>query len=92
MNNRRTKDAIPAMAFDWWNYGGITRDVLLVKTPRTFIKDYFIQLDKTLQTASSRACIFQIKKAGEKVTVAIPGLKINAELTTDDKKEGRKPY
>ena len=46
VNNRRTKDAIPAMAFDWWNYGGITRDVLLVKTPRTFIEDYFIQLDK----------------------------------------------
>ena len=28
VNNRRTKDAIPALAFDWWNYGGITRDVL----------------------------------------------------------------
>ncbi|RYD71699.1 MAG: glycoside hydrolase family 2, partial [Sphingobacteriales bacterium] len=24
VNNTRTVDAIPAMAFDWWNYGGIT--------------------------------------------------------------------
>ena len=24
VNNRRQKDAIPAMSFDWWNYGGIT--------------------------------------------------------------------
>ena len=46
VNNRRTKDAIPAMSFDWWNYGGITRDVLLVTTPQTYLEDYFIQLDK----------------------------------------------
>ncbi|WP_409456409.1 sugar-binding domain-containing protein, partial [Sphingobacterium sp.] len=25
VNNTRQIDAIPAMAFDWWNYGGITR-------------------------------------------------------------------
>lgn len=34
VNNTRTVDAIPAMAFDWWNYGGITRDVFLVSTPK----------------------------------------------------------
>ena len=37
VNNRRIKDAIPALSFDWWNYGGITRDVLLVTTPQTYI-------------------------------------------------------
>ena len=83
VNNRRTKDAIPAMAFDWWNYGGITRDVLLVKTPRTFIKDYFIQLDKNTPDRIIARVHLSDKKAGEKVTVAIPELKINAELTTD---------
>lgn len=62
VNNRRTKDAIPAMAFDWWNYGGITRDVLLVKTPRTFIKIISSNWIKTLQTASSPACVFLIKR------------------------------
>ena len=83
VNNRRTKDAIPAMAFDWWNYGGITRDVLLVKTPRTFIEDYFIQLDKNAPDRIIARVRLSDKKAGEKVTVAIPELKINAELTTD---------
>ena len=71
VNNRRTKDAIPAMAFDWWNYGGITRDVLLVKTPRTFIKDYFIQLDKNTPDRIIARVHLSDKKAGEKVTVAI---------------------
>ena len=75
------------MAFDWWNYGGITRDVLLVKTPRTFIEDYFIQLDKNAPDRIIARVRLSDKKAGEKVTVAIPELKINAELTTDA--EGR---
>ena len=37
VNNRRTRDAIPALAFDWWNYGGITRDVMLVSVPDNHI-------------------------------------------------------
>ena len=46
VNNTRTFDAIPTMSFDWWNYGGITRDVMLVSVPQSYIKDHFIQLDK----------------------------------------------
>ena len=46
VDNTRTADAIPALSFDWWNYGGITRDVMLVHTPKNYIRDYFIQLDK----------------------------------------------
>ena len=39
VNNRRTVDAIPALAFDWWNYGGITRDVMLVTVPQQYVRD-----------------------------------------------------
>lgn len=46
VNNRRSVDAIPALAFDWWNYGGITRDVMLITTPESYVRDYFIRLDK----------------------------------------------
>ena len=31
---------------DWWNYGGITRSVMLVETPATFVRDYVVQLDR----------------------------------------------
>jgi beta-glucuronidase len=44
VNNARRKDGIPALGFDWFNYGGLTRDVDLVETPATYIQDYFIQL------------------------------------------------
>ena len=43
-NNRRKPDAIPAEAFDWWNYGGITRDVLLLDLPERHVSDYTVRL------------------------------------------------
>ena len=83
VNNTRTKDAIPAMSYDWWNYGGITRDVLLVSTPQTFIKDYFIQLDKRSSTQVNASVQLSESKAGVPVRIAIPELKINQALNTD---------
>lgn len=46
VDNQRHRAAVPTLATDWWNYGGITRDVLLVDLPRTFIRDYSLQLAK----------------------------------------------
>jgi beta-glucuronidase len=43
VNNRRRPEAIPSLSTDWWNYGGLTRDVLLVELPSAFIQDYFVQ-------------------------------------------------
>ena len=46
VDNKRRRDEVPTLNTDWWNYGGITRDVNIVETPETFIQDYFIQLKK----------------------------------------------
>jgi beta-glucuronidase len=46
VNNQRLKDGVPGLGYDWFNYGGITRDVNLVETESTYICDYFIQLKK----------------------------------------------
>ena len=45
-DNRRYPDEIPTVNTDWWNYGGITRDVLLAEVPVTYIEDYKVQLAK----------------------------------------------
>lgn len=82
-NNRRTKDAIPALAFDWWNYGGITRDVMLISLPDNYIKDYFIQLDKTNPEIINVDVAMSQPQAGVKVSVNIPSLKKRLEGTTD---------
>ncbi|WP_353135213.1 glycoside hydrolase family 2 TIM barrel-domain containing protein [Pseudopedobacter sp.] len=83
VNNTRTVDAIPAMAFDWWNYGGITRDVFLVTTPQVFIEDYFIQLDKYKSNKIDARVKLSEKIANTSVTIEIPELKIKQTFKTD---------
>ena len=46
VDNKRFKEAVPTINTDWWNYGGITRDVKLIEEPKTFIQDYKVQLKK----------------------------------------------
>ncbi len=41
---RRRADRVPAENTDWFNYGGLYRDVLLIRTPEAFIADWFIRL------------------------------------------------
>jgi beta-glucuronidase len=82
VNNRRTVDAIPALAFDWWNYGGITRDVMLITTPKVYVNDYFIQLDKH-QPDLIHAEVILSDKVEADVTISIPELKVNKTVRTD---------
>jgi len=46
VDNQRRRDGVPTLNTDWWNYGGLTRDVHLVEVPDIFIQDYFLQLKK----------------------------------------------
>lgn len=46
VDNKRKREGVPTMNTDWWNYGGITRDVILIETPSIFIQDYFIRLNQ----------------------------------------------
>lgn len=37
VDNKRKREAVPTVNTDWWNYGGLTREVLLVEVSETFI-------------------------------------------------------
>ena len=41
---RRRRDRVPEENTDWFHYGGIYRDVLLLRTPSVFIRDWFLRL------------------------------------------------
>lgn len=86
IDNKRHKDNVPTLIFDWWNYGGITRDVLLVSVPETYVEDYSLQLDKTIN-GKKRFLNFSLKLNksvdGQEVTLSIPELKIKKKFTTD---------
>ena len=86
VNNQRKKDGIPGLGYDWFNYGGITRDVNVVETDNSFIEDYFIQLKKH----SLNEVLGWIKISGnilaQKVSVIIPELGV--DYKTKSNKEG----
>lgn len=44
VDNTRLKEGVPTLNTDWWNYGGITRDVKLISIPNSYIQDYHLQL------------------------------------------------
>ena len=88
VSNRRCPDAIPAMSFDWWNYGGITRDVMLVRTPALYIRDYFVRLDNNASdTINASVRMSGPVPAGSFARVDIPELKCSVKVALDA--EGR---
>jgi beta-glucuronidase len=44
VDSTRLLDGIPSVGIDWFNYGGLTRDVSLVTVPQAFIDDYDVHL------------------------------------------------
>lgn len=44
VNNRRSSDRVPMHHCDWFNYGGLYREVELFKLPSEYVKDLFVSL------------------------------------------------
>ena len=82
VDNKRHAEAVPTQIFDWWNYGGITRDVMLVKVPPVYLEDYNLQLT----SLEGRRLSFSVKlnkaEADHTVTLNIPELKIKKTIKT----------
>lgn len=83
VDNKRKKDAVPTLNTDWWNYGGITRDVKLIETPKTYISDYTVQLSDN-NTIKGRIKLNGISNNSIAITLKIPALKINKTYKTDE--------
>ncbi len=85
VDNKRLKDGVPTLNTDWWNYGGITRDVKLIETPNTYIADYRIQLHA--ENHNKITSIIQLRGkniAYQKVCIQIPELSVNQIVTTTE--------
>lgn len=91
VDNKRHPDEIPTVNTDWWNYGGITRDVKLISTPETFVQQYAIQLkqEQDIEQAKKKKS-FEISgnlkfnhPASGSVNIQIPELKIDKKLAID---------
>lgn len=82
VDNKRFKEAVPTLNTDWWNYGGITREVSLIEEPPTFIQDYLIQLKKNAGHTLAGHVQLNAAPEGEAVRIEIPELGLKHELVT----------
>lgn len=79
IDNRRSATRVPMNHTDWFNYGGLYREVEIFATPRAHIRDLFVHLvpDGTFRTIRVQA---ELEGAGT-ARLEIPGLGIEAALT-----------
>lgn len=91
VDNKRHPQEIPTVNTDWWNFGGITRDVNLIRVPETFIQQYAVHLaeDLDLQKAKNQKRFdieghLKLNQAANAsvVTIEIPELKVKQQLKT----------
>ena len=45
VDDQRLKEGVPTLNMDWWNYGGITREVKIITVPKEFIADHRLALE-----------------------------------------------
>ncbi|WP_421980641.1 glycoside hydrolase family 2 protein [Roseibium sp.] len=86
VNNTRTRDRVPMRNTDWFNYGGLYRDVSLFETPRALIRDFFLYLvpDGTF----SKICA-EIEICGAssgEAMLSIPGLSVETGIPVSNGK------
>ena len=83
VNNARHAEGVPTVNTDWWNYGGLTRDVLLVNEPATFIANFLVRLKPgTTNTIEARVQLDGPERE-RAVKVSFPALHLAAEMTAN---------
>lgn len=94
VDDTRKADRVPALKYDWWNYGGITRDVSLVAVPQEFIDNevFHLQRRDAAKDPGMITGFVHVDGAGSGVAVRvrIPGLHVDETATTNA--EGRAEF
>jgi beta-glucuronidase len=86
VDNTRLTDGVPTLNTDWWNYGGLTRDVALIDVPARYIDDYDVHLNRS-RSAIEGSVHVEGGAPGDKVAVSIPELnrQVSVQLDGQDK-------
>ena len=87
VNNRRRREGVPTLNTDWWNYGGLTRDVVLVETPETYLADPMIRLKPGTRDVIEVKVRLDGPHRRQAVKVEVPELNLAGEAVPDE--EGR---
>ena len=83
VDNKRQASHVPTLIFDWWNYGGITRDVLLAEVNPVYIENYSLQLTNLKTKELSFSVQLNHKESDKEITLSIPELRIKKTFKTN---------
>ena len=83
VDNKRFKEAVPTLNTDWWNYGGLTRSVKLVRVPAVFIAQHKLHLGSEVTRLIQGEVFVDGTTNATTVQVSIPELKQSTTATTD---------
>jgi beta-glucuronidase len=84
VDDTRIPDGIPTIQTDWFNYGGLTRDVSLVSVPKEFIDDFDLHLKRGGENVIEGWVHVEGGKPGQEVIVALPEEKVNLTAKLDE--------
>lgn len=83
VDNTRSEDNVPTLQTDWWNYGGITREISLITVPSIFIDQYDLHLSRTEDSVIEGWVHVAGAGADSPVQVEIPELHASTRSMTD---------
>jgi len=83
VDNTRRREAVPTLSTDWWNYGGLTRQVSILEVPETFLREYTVGLDGAGRVRAH--AVLDGSRRRQEVQLRIPeaGLEVSGQTDED---------
>ncbi|HEV2485968.1 MAG TPA: glycoside hydrolase family 2 TIM barrel-domain containing protein [Terracidiphilus sp.] len=76
VDNTRREDNVPTLETDWWNYGGLTREISIIAVPDQFIDQYDLHLSHSSVSVSNDSVI----EGWVHVMGSLPGASVDVEI------------
>ncbi len=89
VDNKRLADGVPTLKTDWWNYGGLTREVSLVEVPERYIDEFDLHLRRGTTDEIEGWVHVVGAPAGSEVRVALEKDGQSAVVTGETETDGR---
>ncbi|MHC4249349.1 MAG: glycoside hydrolase family 2 protein [Planctomycetota bacterium] len=89
VDSTRREDGIPGLRYDWFNYGGVTRSVWLVLSPKSMVRDFSVKTEIKKGKASA-VVDFETEgaKKNARARVVLPALGIEVPAKLDAQGRG----
>lgn len=80
VDNTRRREQVPALDTDWFNYGGIYRDIELIRVPQVHVKQFQVSLVPDGSFHHIRVSVRMSEEINDTAKVRIPELAVCGEI------------